>query len=38
MKAWAEYWGSACPDCGPQDYDLMLAHALRRVNKEPCPA
>ncbi len=30
VKAWAEYWGSACPDCGPQDYEAMLQHALIR--------
>lgn len=28
VRAWAEYWGSECPDCGPQDYEFMLKHAL----------
>lgn len=31
VKVWADYWGTACPDCGPQNYEFMLKHALENI-------
>jgi len=30
-RAWAEYWGTACPDCGPGDYGFMLQQVLNML-------
>jgi hypothetical protein len=30
-QAMREIWGALCPDCGPEDYDFIVAEAITKL-------